>query len=36
MSLDGRLELAALMREWLSLSGMDLNAAPPMLLEDDL
>jgi DNA-binding MarR family transcriptional regulator len=36
MSLDGRLELAALMREWLSLSGMDLNAAPPMLMEDDL
>src|SRR5437764_2749124 len=36
MSLDARLELAALMREWLSLSGMDLNAAPPMLMEDDL
>jgi DNA-binding MarR family transcriptional regulator len=36
MSLDGRLELAALMRQWLSLSGMDLNAAPPMLMEDDL
>ena len=36
MSLDARLELAALMREWLSFSGMDLNAAPPMLMEDDL
>ena len=36
MSLDSRLELAALMREWLSLSGMDLSAAPPMLMEDDV
>jgi DNA-binding MarR family transcriptional regulator len=36
MSLDDRLELAALMREWLTSSGMDLNAAPPMLMEDDL
>ena len=36
MPLDRRLELAGLMREWLSLAGLDLSAAPPMLMEDDL
>jgi len=33
---EGRHELGTLMREWLNLSGLDLNAAPPMLMEDEI
>jgi DNA-binding MarR family transcriptional regulator len=28
-------QLAALMRDWLTASGMDLSAVPPMLMEDE-
>jgi DNA-binding MarR family transcriptional regulator len=28
-------QLGALMREWLTASGMDLSSAPPMLMEDE-
>ena len=30
-----REQLAALMREWLTASGLDLSTTPPMLMEDD-
>jgi DNA-binding MarR family transcriptional regulator len=30
-----REQLAGLMREWLTASGMDLSAVPPMLMEDE-
>jgi len=36
MAPEHRHELAGLMREWLSLAGLDLKTAPPMLMEDDV
>ena len=30
-----REQLATLMREWLTASGLDLSSTPPMLMEDD-
>ena len=36
LSADQRLELASLMREWLNTSGLDVNAAPPMLMEEEI
>ena len=33
---DHRTQLAELMREWLTKSGIDMRAAPPMLMEDDV
>ncbi len=36
LSADQRLELASLMREWLNSSGLDFNAAPPMLMEEEI
>lgn len=36
LSGDQRLELASLMREWLNSSGLDFNAAPPMLMEEEI
>lgn len=33
---DRRSELASLMREWLTESGLDLNSSPPMLMEEDI
>jgi DNA-binding MarR family transcriptional regulator len=35
LSPDSREQLAVLMREWLTASGMDLSSTPPMLMEDD-
>jgi DNA-binding MarR family transcriptional regulator len=35
LSDDRREQLAALMREWLTLAGLDLSKEPPMLMEDD-
>jgi DNA-binding MarR family transcriptional regulator len=35
MAPDRRDQLSALMREWLSYSGLDMSATPPMLMEDD-
>ena len=35
MAPEAREQLARLMREWLKAAGMNLNAAPPMLMEDD-
>jgi MarR family transcriptional regulator, lower aerobic nicotinate degradation pathway regulator len=32
---DRREQLAVLMRDWLTASGMDLSAVPPMLMEDE-
>jgi len=36
LSPDRRQDLASLMREWLTESGLDLNTTPPMLMEDDV
>jgi DNA-binding MarR family transcriptional regulator len=35
MAPEARDHLARLMREWLKAAGMDLNTAPPMLMEDE-
>jgi MarR family transcriptional regulator, lower aerobic nicotinate degradation pathway regulator len=35
MAPDRLAQLAVLMREWLTASGLDLTTAPPMLMEDD-
>lgn len=35
MPSERREQLAALMREWLTSSGLDLSATPPMLMEED-
>jgi hypothetical protein len=35
MAPDSRAQLGALMREWLSGSGLDLSAEQPMLMEED-
>jgi DNA-binding MarR family transcriptional regulator len=32
---DRREQLAVLMRDWLTASGMDLSTVPPMLMEDE-
>jgi DNA-binding MarR family transcriptional regulator len=36
MAPERRQQLASLMRDWLTTSGMDLANAPPMLMEDDV
>ena len=36
LSPDRRQDLASLMREWLTESGLDVNTTPPMLMEDDV
>lgn len=35
MNPDRRVQLAELIREWLTGSGLDLSVAPPMLMEDE-
>ena len=35
MTPEHRIQLADLMREWLTASGLDLSVVPPMLMEDE-
>jgi DNA-binding MarR family transcriptional regulator len=35
MTPEHRIQLAELMREWLTASGLDLSVVPPMLMEDE-
>jgi DNA-binding MarR family transcriptional regulator len=36
LSIEQRLDFAGIMRQWLNLAGLDLNAATPMLMEEEI